>query len=98
MSLSPLQASSIDSLGGVGAEIMMKGAVAFIRSRNVKLDDAGLTRLVAALKAQGPKAVDEVMSDARRFAEVRTMDATLSALAAATFAQHGIEAAKAVIL
>lgn len=88
---------SIDSLGKAGAELMMRGAVQFIRSRGAAPTAQQLEAVVGALRAQGPKAVEEVIALSRVVVGSPIVGSGLvDAAVSAIFVSHGIEAAKAV--
>lgn len=88
---------NIETLGVKAADIMMRGAVEFIRSRGLNPADVDLDAIVRELRSRSRAAVDEALADAKVALENPAMDKVAEMTFAATMKLAGIEAAKAVI-
>jgi hypothetical protein len=88
---------NLDLLGNQAAQMMMRGAVDFLRAKGITADRVDLDALVAELRARSARAVDEAMRDARDALAVPGMERIAEATFATTMRLHGIEAAKAVV-
>lgn len=88
---------NLETLGTKAAEVMMRGAVHFIRARGIATADVDIDALVRELRARSAAAVDEAMRDAKAALAVPGMERIAEATFATTMQLAGIQAAKAVI-